>query len=152
LNNNNNNNNKKPTTIRDKRFNDILTTNLDSTINDRYCRTCHLKLVNNPQNRINDKYVYVCPRCNCGAINIHNTEPGERILPVFPTHNSSSPSSKKLITQPENQRLSRSNYFINKNIQKRNEIIVDDDPYLMMLKQNNKIKITNVEYNEPFED
>ena len=148
----NNNNNKKPS-IRDKRFNDILTTNLDSTIDNRYCKTCHLKLVHNPQNRISDKYLFVCPVCNCGPVNIHQTQPEEKIVVTFPTHNAhQSYTNKKLVTQPESQRLSRSQYFINKNIQKKNEI-ENTDPYLQnFLKKSNQLTITSVDYNEPIDD
>ena len=47
---NNINNKDKNNNIRDKRFNDFLATNLDATINDRYCQRCHLKMVHNPRN------------------------------------------------------------------------------------------------------
>lgn len=149
----NNKNNK----IRDtNRFNDILATNLDSTINDRYCKTCHLKLVHNPRNSPYDRYIYSCPKCNCGAVNIHNTEPQEKLIVTFPTtnnnNNTSTNKKNKLVTQADNQRLSRSQYFINKNIQKRNEI-ENEDPHLALFKRNNnKITITSIEYNDPTED
>jgi hypothetical protein len=69
---------------------------------------------------------------------------------MFPTHNAitgiSGGNNKKSITQPDNQRLSRSQYFIQKNMQKKNEI-ENQDPHLAILKKNNKITITNVDYN-----
>jgi len=145
----NNNNNKKPYTIRDdKRFNDFLATNLDATINDRYCTHCHLKMVHNPRNTPYDRYIYSCPQCNC-TTNIHNTEPQEKLIATFPTHNAitgiGSSDNKKMVTQPDNQRLSRSKYFIQKRIEEKNKIEIQD-PYLAMLKNNNKIKITSVDY------
>lgn len=139
--------------IRDsKRFNDFLATNLDATIKDRYCQHCHLKLVHNPRNSPYDRYLYSCPKCNCGVVNIHQTEPGEKLVTTFPTHNASSGimMNKKQVTQPDSQRLSRSKYFIQKNIQKKNEIEIDD-PYLTILKNNNKIRITNIDYTSPEE-
>ena len=149
--NNNNNNNNKPK-IRETRFNDILATNLDSTIENRYCQHCHLKLVHNPQNRTSDKYLYHCPRCNCGPVNIHQTQPEEKIIVQFPTHNAQSFTNKKLIAQPESQRLSRSTYFINKNIQKKNEI-ENTDPYLQnFLKKSNQLTITSIDYWDPNEE
>jgi hypothetical protein len=145
-------NNNKPNhyQIRDsKPFNDFLATNLDATINDRYCQRCHLKMVHNPRNTPYDRYIYSCPQCNCTA-NIHNTEPSEKLVTMFPTHNAitgiSGGNNKKSVTQPDNQRLSRSQYFIQKNMQKKNEI-ENQDPHLAILKKNNKITITNVDYN-----
>ena|SRR5215211_4726444 len=150
MNNNNNNNNKKPVIRDDKRFNDFLATNLDATINDRYCQKCHLKMVHNPRNIPQDRYIYSCPRCNVTS-NIHQTEPEEKIMVQFPTHNAqSTTTNKKLITQSDSERLPRSTYFINKNIEKKNEIEVDD-PYLAILKRRNDLRITNVEYYEPTE-
>jgi len=152
---NNNNNNKKPTIRDDKRFNDFLATNLDATINDRYCQKCHLRMVHNPRNIPADRYIYSCPQCNCTA-NIHNTEPQEKIVTMFPTHNAldstTSSSSKKLVTQPEDQRLSRSQFFIQQNIIKKKNETEIDDPYLEILKKNNKIRITNVDYSSPAEE
>lgn len=143
-----NNINNKDNNIRDKRFNDFLATNLDATINDRYCQRCHLKMVHNPRNSPYDRYLYSCPQCNCTA-DIHNTEPTEKLMVTFPTHNITSGGiDKKLVTQPDSQRLSRSQYFIQKNLQKKNEI-ENEDPYLAILKRNNKIKITNIDYNDP---
>lgn len=136
--------------IRDRKpFNDFLATNIDATLNDRYCTRCHLKLVHNPRNSPYDRYIYSCPQCNCTS-NIHQTEPGEKLVATFPTHNAvssmnNSSNRKQSITQPENQRLSRSQYFIHKNLKKKSEI-EDQDPYLAILKKNNKITITNVDY------
>jgi hypothetical protein len=94
--------------------------------------------------------MYSCPRCNCTA-NIHNTEPAEKLITTFPTHNAfNTITNKRQVTQPDNQRLSRSKYFINKRIEEKNKIEIQD-PYLAMLKQNNKIRITNVDYSEPIE-
>ena len=140
-----NNNNK----IRDdKRFNDFLASNIDTTINERYCQRCHLRLVHNPRNSPYDRYLYSCPQCNCTA-SIHNTEPPEKLVTMFPTHNASSATDKtKLVVQPDDQRLSRSQYFIKKNVQKKSEY-EDNDPYLAILKKNNKITITNIEYFSP---
>jgi hypothetical protein len=145
-------NNNKPHQIRDRKpFNDFLATNLDATINDRYCTHCHLKMVHNPRNTPYDRYIYSCPRCNC-TTNIHNTEPSEKLVTMFPTHNAfNSLANKKQVTQPDNQRLSRSKYFINKRIEEKNKIEIQD-PYLAILKQNNKIRITNVDYSEPIEE
>jgi hypothetical protein len=155
----NNNNNNRPQQqhnqhhqLRDhKPFNDFLATNLDSTIEDRYCKHCHVKLVHNPRNTPYDKYIYSCPQCNV-TNNIHNTEPSEKLVTMFPTHNAQSVINRKLVTQPDSQRLSRSKYFIQQRMQKKNEIDDNDDPYLKMLKQNNKIRITNVDYNDPTEE
>jgi len=151
--NNNNNTNKKPVIRDDKRFNDFLATNLDATINERYCQKCHLRMVHNPRNIPADRYIYSCPQCNCTA-NIHNTEPSEKIVTMFPTHNAlgtTATTNKKLVTQPEDQRLSRSQFFIQQNIKKKNEIEIDD-PYLAILKKNNRILITNIDYNDPTTD
>jgi hypothetical protein len=148
----NNNNLRAP-----NKPNTILNSGLNSSFNDRYCRHCHMKLVHNPRNSPYDRYTYSCPQCNCGGgggglVNIHNTEPAEKLVTTFPTHNTTtSQQIGRLVTQPENQRVSRSKYFINKNIQKKNEI-ENEDPYLAILKRNNKITITNVEYYEPNEE
>ena len=149
--NNTNNNNK----LRDtNRFNDILATNLDSTINDRYCRKCNVRLVHNPRNSQYDKYIYSCPICNCTS-NIHQTQPAEKLIVTFPTNNNNNTSTNnknKLVVQADKERLSRSNYFIQKNIQKKNEI-EHEDPHLALFKRNNnKITITSIEYNDPTED
>jgi hypothetical protein len=148
LNNNKNNNNNRHQIRDSKPFNDFLATNLDATINDRYCQRCHLKMVHNPRNTPYDRYIYSCPQCNCTA-NIHNTEPSEKLVTMFPTHNAItgiSGGNKKSVIQPDSQRLSRSQYFIQKNMQKKNEIEGNNDPYLNMLKQNNRIKITSIDY------
>ena len=143
-------NNNKPNKIRDdKRFNDFLATSLESNLENRFCSHCHVRLVHNPRNSQYDRYLYSCPKCNCTA-NIHQTEPEERIMVQFPTHNAQSSSDKRLITQSDDQRLSRSQYFIQKNLSKRNEV-ENNDPYLAMLKQNNKITITNIDYADPIE-
>ena len=138
--------------IRDKHFNDFLATNLDATLTDRYCTKCHLKLVHNPRNNPADRYIYSCPQCNC-TVNIHNTEPSEKIVTTFPTQQRSAASSKgsKLIVQPDDQRLSRSKYFIQKRLEEKNKTEGIEDPYLAVLKRNNQITITNVEYNDPTE-
>ena len=134
----------------DKRFNDFLASNIDSTINDRYCQRCHLRMVHNPRNSPYDKYLYSCPACNCTA-NIHNTEPEEKLVTMFPTHNTSSAMDKRLVIQADEQRLSRSKYFIQKNMQKKAEV-EDNDPYLAILKKNNKITITNIDYFSPVDE
>lgn len=134
--------NKKPP-LREKRFNDFLATNLESTIENRFCSHCHVRLVHNPRNSVHDRLIYSCPKCNC-TTNIHQTQPEERLVVAFPTHNAQSATSKRLITQSDDQRLSRRQYFINKNIQKKN-LIEQDDPHLKMLQQRNDITITNVE-------
>lgn len=133
--------------IRDKHFNDFLATNLDATLTDRYCTKCHLKLVHNPRNNPADRYTYSCPSCNC-TVNIHNTEPSEKIVTTFPTQQRAATSSKgsKLIAQPEDQRLSRSKYFIQKRLQEKSKTEGIEDPTLAILMRNNMIKITNVEY------
>jgi hypothetical protein len=152
LNNNKNNNNNRHQIRDSKPFNDFLATNLDATINDRYCQRCHLKMVHNPRNTPYDRYMYSCPACNCTA-NIHNTEPSEKLVTMFPTHNAQSfISSNKKVTQPDNQRLSRSKYFIQKRAEEKSKSEGIEDPYLKILKQNNKIKITNVDYNDPIEE
>jgi hypothetical protein len=145
----------KPThQIRDsKPFNDFLATNLDATINDRYCQKCHIKLVHNPRNTPYDRYIYSCPQCNV-TNNIHNTEPSEKLVTMFPTtHNAQSfiSNNSKKVTQPDNQRLSRSKYFIQKRLEEKSKTEGIEDPYLAILKNNNKIKITNVDYNDPTE-
>jgi hypothetical protein len=145
--------NNKPQ-IRDKHFNDFLATNLDATLADRYCTHCHLKLVHNPRNNPSDRYIYSCPSCNC-TVNIHNTEPSEKIVTTFPTQqraaNMVGGNRSKLIVQSDDQRLSRSKYFIQKRIQEKAKTEGIEDPYLAILKRNNMIKITNVEYNDPIE-
>lgn len=143
--------NNKPNQLRDsKRFNDFLATNLDATINDRYCRACHVRLVHNPRNVPYNRYIYSCPQCNC-TVNIHNTEPSEKIVTTFPTHNAisgiSNNTNKRPVIQPDNQLLGRSEYFIQQNLKKKSEI-QDQDPYLAILKKNNKIRITSVDYND----
>ena len=144
---------RRPNQIRDKHFNDFLATNLDATLTDRYCTKCHLKLVHNPRNNPADRYIYSCPSCNC-TTNIHNTEPSEKIVTTFPTQqraNMVSGNRSKLIAQPDDQRLSRSRYFIQKRIQEKSKAEGIEDPYLAILKRNNMIKITNVDYNDPIE-
>ncbi len=142
--------------IRDKHFNDFLATNLDATLTDRYCTHCHLKLVHNPRNNPADRYIYSCPQCNC-TVNIHNTEPSEKIVTTFPTQQraanmvSGGGNRSKLIVQPDDQRLSRSKYFIQKRLEEKSKAEGIEDPYLAILKRNNQIKITNVEYLDPTE-
>lgn len=140
--------------IRDsKRFNDFLATNLDATIKDRYCQHCHLKLVHNPRNSPSEKYIYRCPKCNCGDINIHQTEPNEKIMVTFPTHNIQTATGKKLVVQSNKDLLPRSNYFINKRLQERNQITNEHDPYLQQfMKKSNNLTITSVEYYDPAEE
>jgi hypothetical protein len=145
--------NNKPQ-IRDKRFNDFLATNLDATLTDRYCTKCHLKLIHNPRNKPVDRYIYSCPQCNC-TVNIHNTEPSEKIVTTFPTQQhvanmvGGGGNRSKLIVQPDDQRLSRSKYFIQKRLEEKSKAEGIEDPYLAILKRNNQIKITNVEYFSP---
>ena len=142
--------NNKPK-VREKRFNDFLTTSSESNLENRYCRHHNVRLVHNPRNSPHDKYVYVCPRCNCGNINISDTQPEEKIMVTFPTHNASSATNKRLIAQPDSERLPRSTYFINKRMQEKNKI-ENEDPYLAILKQRNDITITNVEFFDAEED
>jgi hypothetical protein len=73
---------------------------------------------------------------------------------MFPTtHNAQSfiSNNSKKVTQPDNQRLSRSKYFIQKRLEEKSKTEGIEDPYLAILKNNNKIKITNVDYNDPTE-
>jgi hypothetical protein len=130
--------------------NTIFNTGLTATKDNRYCTACHIKLVNNPTNRPQDKYIYMCPQCGV-TLNIYNTEPKERLITTFPTTDPTRGfNSNKLVHQSDRDRLSRSQYFIQKNMMKRSEI-EDDDPYLKILKQNNKIRITSIDYNDPTE-
>lgn len=137
--------------LREYKTNSILNTGLDATLNDRYCTHCHIKLIHNPRNSPYDKYLYTCPRCNCGNVNIHNTEPSEKLVVTFPTLDPTSLQNRtKNVLQADSQRLSRSQYFIQKNVQERNKLEIQD-PYLAILKKNNKITITNIDYSDPTE-
>jgi hypothetical protein len=99
----------------------------------------------------NHNKIYTCPTCNC-SVNIHNTEPAEKLVTTFPTLNhTSSTGNSKHIYQADKERLTRSQYFIQKTLSKKSEI-EDQDPYLAILKKNNKITITNIDYNDPTED
>lgn len=130
-----------------KVFNTIFNSSLDASKNNRFCIHCHIRL--EPSQR--DKYIYTCPQCGVTA-NIYNTEPAEKLVTTFPTSDPNrSPSSQKFVHQPDKDRISRSTYFIKKNMSKRSET-EDNDPYLKILKMNNKIKLTNVEYYDPTED
>jgi hypothetical protein len=137
-----------PTTTRNQTTNSILNSGLTSSKDNRYCQHCHIKLVNKDQLQ---KYIYVCPQCNV-TYNIYNTEPKERLIANFPTMDPTRGpnTSSRMIHQGAKDSVSRSNYFINKNLQKKSEV-EDADPYLKILKSNNKIRITNIDYNDPTE-
>jgi hypothetical protein len=132
--------------LRDKSNpNTILNTGLDPK-QSRYCQHCHVKLVYNQ-----DK-IYTCPTCNC-SVNIYNTEPQERLVTTFPTTSSIAGGGRnsKHIYQANKERLSRAEYFIQKTIAEKNKTEIED-PYLAILKKNNKITITNVDYFNPAEE
>lgn len=130
------------------KVNEFFNTGLDATLEDRYCRHCHIKLVHNPKNRIHDKYIYSCPRCNC-TTNVHDTEPNEKIRLTFPSSNPETRTSNKpsTVIQAPKERLSRSEYFIQKTTNEKHEL-EDNDPYLALLKRTN-LKITNIDYRDP---
>ena len=50
--------------------------------------------------------------------------------------------------QSDNDRLTRSQYFYKKNIEQKNKQVENEDPYLAMLRKNNQITLTSVEYND----
>jgi hypothetical protein len=54
--------------------------------------------------------------------------------------------------QSDDQRLTRSKYFIQKRLKERSKTEGIEDPYLAMLKNNNKIRITNLEYYDVEDD
>ena len=135
--------------IRKKETNEIFSTSLTSTQNSRYCQSCNLKLLHKFIDYPKQKYIYSCPRCNVTS-NIYNTEPQERLMTTFPTTNATtSTSKKKYMFQSENDRLSRSQYFYKKNIEQKNKQVEDEDPFMKILRQNNQITITNVDYVDP---
>jgi hypothetical protein len=141
--NNKDNNNKVVNTI----FNTSL---FGTTKNSRYCITCHVRL----EPSKTDKYIYSCPSCGVGPVNIFNTEPSEKLRTTFPSVDPERPTGasttiKKFIHQPEKDRISRSKYFIRKNIMEKNKISDNEDPHLKILMQNSKIRITNFDYNIP---
>ena len=109
-------------------------------LNNRYCRACNIKLVLSPK----EKGVYICPVCNVST-GLANTKPQEKLTVTFPWYDPNTSPDKKLVYQSSVERLSRSNYFINKQLQEKNKEEMND-PYLRQLKLNNSIKITNIEY------
>ena len=106
-------------------------------LENRFCRICNLGLVMKEPN------VYSCPRCNVSTL-LTNTQPDVKIRTNFPVYDPTQEVNKHHVIQSENQKLSRSEYFIQKNMNKRNEE-ESNDPHLKFLKQRNDIRITNVE-------
>src|SRR5687767_15147078 len=99
--------------------NTIFNVGLTSTKDNRYCIHCHIKLVNNPYNRPHDKYIYACPQCGV-TVNVYNTEPKEKLVTTFPTRSPTGESTaKKFIHQNTKDNMSRSQYFIQKNLAKK---------------------------------
>jgi|SRR5215212_9292294 len=146
--NNNNNQIIEDNNTNTKKVNTIFNSGLTSTRDNRFCIHCHIKLVSFN----NERYVYKCPQCGV-VTNIHNTEPSERLVTTFPTADpsrSDTTSGKKIMQNPK-ERMTRSQYFIAKNLSKKNES-EDNDPYLKdFLRKNNKITITSLEYYDPYE-
>src|SRR5687768_4831997 len=129
------------------KINTVLNSGLTASYKNRFCIHCNIKLVNNPYGKPDDKYVYKCPQC--GVItNIYNTQPQEKIITTFPTADpTTANTAHKHILQATKDGMSRSQYFIAKNLAKRNENAGEEhDPHLRLLKQNNKIRITNIDY------
>jgi predicted RNA-binding Zn-ribbon protein involved in translation (DUF1610 family) len=122
-------------TKRDKRTN-IITSPKD--LANRYCTHCYVQLIHDEINNI-----FKCPRCNVSTI-LANTSPDTKIRTTFPTHDHTSPNRQHII-QSNDESLPRSERYIRKRLADKNKE-EDHDPYLQMLKQNNQIRITNVEY------
>jgi hypothetical protein len=118
-------------------------------VKNRFCTHCHVKLINNPFNKIGEKYVFKCPQCGVISYNLGNTEPQQRLVTSFPTVDITRADyneKPKNIMQNVKDRLSRSEYFILKNLQEKAQSNGEKDPQLRFLRQNNKIRITNVDY------
>ena len=126
------------TTKRDKNRNNIITSPKD--LENRYCTVCHVKLEQDQK----EAELYRCPRCNV-AIGLRSTEPGIKVRTTFPAFDPFAPHSRKHIVQAQKETLPRSEQFVRKRLVEKNKE-EDNDPYLQMLKQNNQIRITNVEY------
>lgn len=161
-----------------KDTNTIFNSTLDSTINNRYCPHCNVQLIHNPKNDPNFKYIYSCPRCNVSTINIHQTQPGERLATTFPSSSSSSSSTSHVnnsnnnnsnesstattaspIYQNTKDRLPRYQLFAMERAQERNNEGAGagtgelNDPYTkQLMMQNNRIKITNIDYYSSYYD
>lgn len=129
----NNNNNKE------KKKNVIANAGVDP--NNRYCRYCNVKLVLSRT----EKGVYICPVCNV-ANKIGGTKPQERLVTTFASFDPNTSPEKKLVYQGSEERLSRSQYFVNKQLKEKNKELEQQDPFLKMLMQKNDIKITSTEY------
>jgi hypothetical protein len=118
-------------------------------VKNRFCTHCHVKLINNPYQKIGEKYVFKCPQCGVISYNLGNTEPQQRLVTAFPTVDITRADyneKPKNIMQNVKDRLSRSEYFILKNLQEKAQSNGEKDPQLRFLRQNNKIRITNVDY------
>jgi predicted RNA-binding Zn-ribbon protein involved in translation (DUF1610 family) len=118
-------------------------------VKNRFCTHCHVKLINNPFNKIGEKYVFKCPQCGVISYNLANTEPQQQLTTTFPTVDITRADyndKPKNIMQNVKDRLSRSEYFILKNLQDKAHTNGENDPQLKFLKQNNKIRITSVDY------
>jgi hypothetical protein len=120
-------------------------------VKNRFCQHCHVKLINNPDQKIGEKYVFKCPQCGVTYYNLANTEPQQKLVTAFPTvdiNRADYNERPKNIMQNVKDRLSRSEYFILKNLQDKAAESNGEgkDPQLKFLRQNNKIRITNVDY------
>ena len=131
INNNNNNKTQQPK----PKLNTIVS---PKDLKNRFCTVCHIQLVFDETHNI-----YKCQRCGCQTV-IGNTEPAIKIRPTFPVFDQTQPN-KKHIFQSDNERLSRSQQFIKKRQEERNQLEVND-PYMVMLKNKSEIRITNTEY------
>lgn len=121
--------------LRDQNKN-VIETPLDTL--HRYCQFCHLGLV------MKEPEVFMCPRCGCNST-LKQTEPAVKIKTRFPVFDPSKSSNEVNIIQPDSHKLPRSQWFIKKNQEKRNEI-EDSDPYLQILKSRQDLHITSTEY------
>ena len=104
----------------------------------RYCTHCYIKLIHDETNNI-----FKCPRCNVSVV-LSNTAPDTKIRTTFPSFDPTKPNKTHII-QSDDESLPRSERYIRKRLADKNKE-EDHDPYLQKLKQNNQIRITNIEY------
>lgn len=133
-----------------KNSNTIFGSGLDSSINNRFCIHCHIKLVHHN----NERYLYKCPQCGVVA-GIASTEPTERLTTTFPSSNPQGTQTvpeinKRFIYQSDKERLPRNKYYQIERAHEKNKTELQD-PYLRELRKRQDMTITSVEYFDPTE-
>jgi predicted RNA-binding Zn-ribbon protein involved in translation (DUF1610 family) len=131
-----------------KDSNTIFGSGLDSSINERYCTHCHIKLVHHN----NEKYVYKCPQCGV-IVGIASTEPTEKLVTTFPSQqNNGQPVeiNKRFIYQATKERVPRNQYFQMQRAMEKNKTEIND-PHLREMRKRTDITLTNTEYYDPTE-